>query len=1254
MIKPNWNIFKAKFSENPQKNFEWFSYLLFCKEFNRAHGIFRYKNQSAIETDPIEIEDEVIGWQAKFYEDTLSNHKSDLLSTLAKAKRDYPSITKVIFYTNSEWGQGRGNSNDPQAKIDLEKKAKELGMEIVWNTASFFESPFVSLEQEIISSYFFSESPLIDLSPQKGWYPYENWSNATQGIEEEYIVSDQTVIINDLNETKPIIEGLNELRTKLQQEKSVVRLVGLSGVGKTRFVQAIFDERIGTNIPESSRVCYTDISRNPDPSPLVMAEQLLEIGEQAILIVDNCPPDLHRELVKTVTKDDSQLSLLTVEYDVRDDLPEETDVYKLEPNSLEVIEKIIDQRFEHISQIDARSIAEFSGGNARIALALANTIQKDETLSGLKDEELFKRLFQQRNDPNDSLIQSAEVLSLVYSFNAKETDDSSELAFLSKLIGKNTIDLYRDIEILRKRDLIQVRGDWKAVLPQAISNRLAKQALDSMPQDYIVEQFLNYGTERLIKSFAHRLSFLHDSKVAINISEDWLKKDGWLGKNMCNFNEFGMSIFKSIAPVTPERALECMEKTAASKGVDFLDPERNRSSAEFIEILRHIAYDPKYFDRAVKLILKFVLLEKKKAKYNTLEEITKSLFWLLLSGTHATPEQRAEIIKALLQSKDEVKQDIGFALLEAALETYHFTSHFSFDFGARSRDFGWQPKTIADQKNWYQIFIKIGLNLALSNHRLSKKARKLVANKFRGLWSRSSNFDLLEEMAKKLHDQEPWSEGWIAINETIRFDRESYDPEILKKIIRIKEYLKPSSLYGKASVYIVPGQHYSSDCFDLQDKDKQGECQKLLNHEVFEIGKKLALDEKTFLSLLPKMVISDNYMLGTLIQGVATAYPAKKYLWELIYNQYKHTPKEKWQLGVIQAILLHWSQVDSNFFNELMDQLIDDEIFAAHYPGLQMLCLDKIGITRLHKAIDLNIAPLWQYRNLAYGRRHEVLNDDDLHGIIEHILLQENSLDVALEILSMRFHGKSKEKHSHKLIDMGYKILIEYPYIDKEESRNGHNDHSLEIVASTCFENKPIETMAATICKNIADRQSISLIPHFPNTLKVLAKYFPKVFLDCCFDNNFIVSKGIRRLSTSYSLEESNSIYDEIDDKYILEWVEENPELRAQFIASVINPLDIIEDDLTVKPLLYAILDKSNNKIDVLENLLSFRSSWSFTSQRFENFDSKKVLLQELKMYDNKDISNWANEQLDNHLLEMERICDIQKNESKSKFERFE
>lgn len=116
MVKPNWDKFKVKFSENPQDNFEWFCYLLFCKQYNKSFGIFRYYNQPAIETEPIRIGKEVIGFQSKFYEGKISSkHKNELVETVTKAKKLYPEITKIIFYINSEFTKGW---NDPE-KIDI-------------------------------------------------------------------------------------------------------------------------------------------------------------------------------------------------------------------------------------------------------------------------------------------------------------------------------------------------------------------------------------------------------------------------------------------------------------------------------------------------------------------------------------------------------------------------------------------------------------------------------------------------------------------------------------------------------------------------------------------------------------------------------------------------------------------------------------------------------------------------------------------------------------------------------------------------------------------------------------------------------------------------------------------------------------------------------------------------------------------------------------------------------------------------------
>lgn len=235
MIKPNWKIFEAKFSENPQSNFEWFCYLLFCREYKKDTGIFRYKNQSAIENNPIEDGEEVIGWQAKFYGDSLSKTtcKTDVIGALEKAKRDYPNISKFVFYTNQEWGQNKGKQ--PQGKTDVEKKANELGIKLVWNVASYFESPFVSVDSEIIAKHFFNtDKSIFDLIKN-------------QQAHSENILNEIQTSITFNNQSIKIDRNDDLAKIRISQEKVLI-LSGVGGVGKTAVIKDFY-EGTKDNIP---------------------------------------------------------------------------------------------------------------------------------------------------------------------------------------------------------------------------------------------------------------------------------------------------------------------------------------------------------------------------------------------------------------------------------------------------------------------------------------------------------------------------------------------------------------------------------------------------------------------------------------------------------------------------------------------------------------------------------------------------------------------------------------------------------------------------------------------------------------------------------------------------------------------------------------------------------------------------------------------------------------------------------------------
>lgn len=236
MIKPNWDIFKAKFSDNPQFHFEWFCYLLFCKETNNKFGIFRYKNQSAIETNPVDIDGHCLGFQSKFYGTTLTSNKAELIGTLIKAKRDYPKLTKLLLYTNQEWGQAYPQTNNPTKKAkkpaaqkEIEKKANQLGIVLEWRTTSYFESPYVSQVCADLSKYFFiSDNSLLGLISTQESHTQSILKNIKQSI--------------SFNGNEISIERTNVIHSLKETTSQVSIVCGKGGVGKTAEIKKFYKE----------------------------------------------------------------------------------------------------------------------------------------------------------------------------------------------------------------------------------------------------------------------------------------------------------------------------------------------------------------------------------------------------------------------------------------------------------------------------------------------------------------------------------------------------------------------------------------------------------------------------------------------------------------------------------------------------------------------------------------------------------------------------------------------------------------------------------------------------------------------------------------------------------------------------------------------------------------------------------------------------------------------------------------------------
>ncbi len=146
-----------------------------------------------------------------------------------------------------------------------------------------------------------------------GWRPYGAWTNPQSGSKDELISAPGVSITLPLDqkESKPSIEqshgvkvgikeGIDQIRNLIRTTKKAIRIIGLSGVGKTRIVQALFDETVGKDALDRTLAIYVDTGESPDPSAHAILSWLLVEDKPATLIIDNCSAELHSSLTKNL------------------------------------------------------------------------------------------------------------------------------------------------------------------------------------------------------------------------------------------------------------------------------------------------------------------------------------------------------------------------------------------------------------------------------------------------------------------------------------------------------------------------------------------------------------------------------------------------------------------------------------------------------------------------------------------------------------------------------------------------------------------------------------------------------------------------------------------------------------------------------------------------------------------------------------------------------------------------------------------
>ena len=971
--------------------------------------------------------------------------------------------------------------------------------------------------------------------PLSGWQTYGRWSNVPNGMSDDLIMAPGvSVVLPGQHHQKLTIEqAITPTRNLISASNKAIRIAGLSGVGKTRFVQALFDETIGQDALDRTAVVYVDTGADPVPSARQLIDQLIQDGRTATVVIDNCQPALHSDLASRITSSENRIKLITVEYDIRDDKPQTTEVVHVEADGPEIAETLVLRRYPVIGQANARRVAEFSSGNTRVALALADRVEDGESLAQLSDANLFDRLFQQRHGEDGQLREHSEALSLVYSFAVEAVDDGpDELVVLGSLCGATADAAFSSAQVMVDRQIAQKRGRWRAILPHAIANRLAASALNRMRVQTLRTTFENPANQRLLTSFAHRLGLMHDHPVAQQIVHAWLAEGGMLVP-VIGLDDGKARILDYVAPVCPDLLLDRIESEVMAPGFAGLEVRHNPRRTTILKMLVSLAYEPHAFDRCVNLLRRIAQFEDPANNYDSVRDKIVRFFQPYLSGTHATLEQRASILRAALWSEEPHQRSLGVRMLSKTLDGPNWSGGDMGDFGARPRDFGYEPdkqQLIA----WRQLFIGIALEAGLDGDlSLSGRAREVLAQEFRGLWHHAAVRDCLVEAATRLNEQRPWTDGWKAVQSTFYFDYRRKAGDIVARPIppalsKLRALLAPKDLVSSLKTYLFGKNHdlWSLDPnFDHDDTSKYEKAQARLGDAVTDLGEQFGQSGLSIDQLGPELFSASWMPYGRAFgAGLARGSQDPLAQWAELVDLLRLSGLTNFNCNVLAGFIDAVGRIHQGLDREILDGCLNDPLLR---PAIVMLHsahdFGEADLDRCMIALEHPDTLAWSYGGLIWRRESAVLPPAKILELANMLLQKPKGDDVVLDALGMKLHDtdKSVDTLGPDLRRIGLIAAINRLSRDRD-GNNDSVDYHMAAVLAPCLtlEGNDDEKSAWLNAIFTSVDTHYGFAPGYDQAIQMTAASMPEAFLDRVFSGDerqlelrlhFLEHSGYRR-----------------------------------------------------------------------------------------------------------------------------------------------
>lgn len=666
------------------------------------------------------------------------------------------------------------------------------------------------------------------------------------------------------------------VRERVMKPHGIARVVGLSGLGKSRLVlEALRPVEDGDFLHVTAM--YADESEFGSEAINTVVQNLADMGTRAVVVVDGCVPQNHRVLVGMVSRSSSRLSLVTIDNEIPSGTLDETTI-KIDEASSSVTEAIVNPVSPSLPSEDQRRLVGSSQGFPKIAISIGQAWKGSIPIAHATDDDLVDAFVRGRStlEP-ELLLKSAKLLA---AFGLLRPDDDSQLNEIAAR-GRNLTedDLYAAVEDLVGRRVARRRGGLVVLQPRPIALKLAERQWREWRPSSWDEVLAGDINPDLRVGAARQLALLDTTEIAKVVVARVCRDGGPFDNFKGDSEAVHAKVLSALAEVDSAVVVDRIERFLGRFG-DLLEVKGD-ARRHIVWALEKIAFRPDTFEAGARLLLRLAAAENETWRNNATGQFT-ALFPVFLGNTAADGRERLAVLDEAAKTEDPVERRIVVEALIAGSRTGHFSRLIGPEtHGSRPALDPWQPATHGDVADYIEGCVMRLVRIAEGSDEYGDTVRTRLGPHLDSLVSHGF-IDLVETLIATVGGAATeWKEALENLGLFLKDD--AVDKDVAVRVRRLIAKLQPQGLKERVR-FLVTEMPWN---FPVGEKlDREGRVQRQ-EAAVRELVVDLVKQPGILKGLLPQLACGRQekaYTFGAAVAAIADA------------------PLD-WQAPIVQAVL---------------------------------------------------------------------------------------------------------------------------------------------------------------------------------------------------------------------------------------------------------------------------------------------------------------------------------------------------------------